>query len=228
MKAWHPFSFAMLLPLLLGGCDDGAGRIDTACRTNSDCAATELCATGVCEDGLGECEARPTTCEDEAISTVCGCDGRTYPNTCSASLNGIRLAQEGSCNCATNDDCVGDQYCALADSCTNVGGCEPRADPECIPEPPVVCGCDGQTYDNSCVAAEAGARVSAEGPCDCEVNEDCAAGEFCSGLVCAGPGSCQVPASGCMPEDPIVTGCDGVVYENVCAAEAAGTRVRPI
>ena len=84
--------------LLLAGCiGQDAGRIDTACRSNEDCAPTELCATGLCENGVGVCQERPVTCDDSVVDEVCGCNGQTYQNDCFASLNGIRLARNGPC-----------------------------------------------------------------------------------------------------------------------------------
>lgn len=89
-----PRCFAGLAVLVLG-CGD-AGSIDTACRSNADCAATELCATGICENGIGTCVERPTTCPD-SDAPVCGCDGETYQNTCFADMAGVRLARQGAC-----------------------------------------------------------------------------------------------------------------------------------
>lgn len=91
---------AGLIVFLLQGCGD-AGRIDTACRSNDDCAATELCATGLCEGGIGVCTERPTMCPD-TDSPVCGCDGQTYQNTCFADMAGVRLARTGPCLPAPN------------------------------------------------------------------------------------------------------------------------------
>lgn len=72
------------------GCGD-SNSIDSACRSNADCAETEICATGICEGGIGICNARPTSCPD-TDSPVCGCDGVTYQNTCFATIAGVRIA----------------------------------------------------------------------------------------------------------------------------------------
>ena len=84
-----------LFVLVLQGCGD-AGRIDEACQSNDDCAATELCATGLCEGGLGVCAERPTICPD-TDSPVCGCDGQTYQNDCFSDMAGVRIARTGPC-----------------------------------------------------------------------------------------------------------------------------------
>jgi hypothetical protein len=155
--------------VVLSSCDSGAGRIDTACRSNADCADTQLCATGSCEGGLGSCVERPTDCPD-TDNPVCGCDGRTYQNDCFADLAGVRLAQTGACVCQGNSECVEDQFCALDDSCDDQGTCVPRPD-TCDPsDTQAVCGCDDMTYANECSAFQAGVRVSALGSCDCTTN----------------------------------------------------------
>jgi hypothetical protein len=67
-----------------------------------------------------------------------------------------------------NDDsqCAPDQYCAKAiGDCEGTGTCISR--PEfCTEEFNPVCGCDGNTYSNSCYAARAGVNVAHQGSCD--------------------------------------------------------------
>ena len=127
------------------------------------CADAEYCAGNTC-DAPGTCEEKPTMCLD-IFDLVCGCDGNTYGNGCEAAAAGVRVDVEGRCPCASNDDCLGFQYCAGAvGTCGEAGDCQMR--PEACPlvfDP--VCGCDGVTYDNDCNAAQAGTRVSADGPC---------------------------------------------------------------
>ena len=210
----------------LGACDPGAGRIDTACRSNADCAPDELCGTGFCEGGVGACIARPTTCPD-TDDPVCGCDGLTYPNDCFASLAGIRLATEQPCICSDNGECQDGQFCALDDSCLNPGACLPTPE-TCDPtDTQVVCGCLGNTYDNACKAFQNSERVSALGTCECTSNEMCSPQQYCDAITCDGPGGCLERPTTCPPEGPSVTGCDGVVYDNECSAALQGVRVRP-
>jgi hypothetical protein len=215
----------LLIALLYAGCGD-AGRLDSTCNANSDCQPTEFCASGFC-GGYGECKTRPETCDESELSLVCGCDGRTYQNSCFAEQAGVRLATTTACVCADNDACVDGQFCASDTSCTDAGFCaQPPEACESVVE--LVCGCNFVTYNNACEAAQAGVRVSAEGMCECQTNEDCdPSTEYCNAAVCDGPGVCDLrndPA--CMPEGP-VTDCDGVVYENACVAAEQGVRVRP-
>lgn len=205
-----------------------AGRVDQACTSNADCEPTELCATGICSGGLGSCVERPTECEEPSPNDiVCGCDGQTYESECMASMVGVRLAQLGACVCDDNSECIESQFCALDDSCLNTGSCLPTPE-SCDPaDTQEVCGCDGVTYANECAAFQARSRVSAIGACNCDTNDDCEASQFCNAITCDGPGVCEARASTCAPGDPEVIGCDGVTYENQCAAAMQGVRVRP-
>jgi imidazolonepropionase-like amidohydrolase len=67
------------------------------CADNGDCAESEYCAfaEGEC-GGPGSCELRPEVCL-QIFDPVCGCDGETYSNACTAASKGQSLSSREAC-----------------------------------------------------------------------------------------------------------------------------------
>ena len=212
---------------------DYEGKCKTeTCWSNDMCATGEYCFFEDCALESGVCEVSPEACP-EMWSPVCGCDGETYSNKCFAAIAGTSVDYEGECTpayCWSNDMCTDDDYCFYAVCAQETGTCLPR--PEiCYTLYAPVCGCDGETYANDCVAAVAGVSVDHEGECTpvttiCWEDSMCDKGEYCELASCgAKSGACAPRPENCYMIYKPVCGCDGVIYGNDCVAAAAGMTI---
>jgi len=84
------------------GCTKKACPKPTACggRLGDTCAKDQYCAYEGSDcgraDGTAVCLRRPEVCSD-IYEPVCGCDGLTYPNACSAAIAGQGYSTIGKC-----------------------------------------------------------------------------------------------------------------------------------
>jgi hypothetical protein len=220
------------------------------------CDAGEYCnypADALCgkADATGVCTARPKAC-DAIYAPVCGCDGATYPSDCEAAMKGVSVATNGeckptpsdvACGARLGDTCSADQYCyftpeAICGRADATGVCRPIPN-GCSKELDPVCGCNGTTYGNPCMAAAAGVSVDHAGSCSTTSGSacgglkglSCGTGEYCDfpiGTNCGAAdqtGTCAKIAEGCTLDYTPVCGCDGKTYGNACSAAAAGMSV---
>jgi hypothetical protein len=123
---------------------------------------------GECQQ-TGSCQAKEVVCPD-LVSPVCGCDGRNYTNSCRASVSGVSVDHTGDCSgpsrsCMNTTDCNPGEYCSRSlGQCHQSGTCATK--PQiCYLAIYYVCGCDGKTYDNGCVAGRNGICIAHTGKC---------------------------------------------------------------
>ena len=226
--------FAILLPISWG--------CQGTCGSSAECGTEEFCsiANGVCltPKSLGFCKAKPDVCA-QVLAPVCGCDGKTYSNSCEASIAGISVAATGVCGAGcggvTAAKCGANEFCDFAPgSCgdANPSGACVAPPAACAEISSPVCGCDRKTYKSACEAAKARVSIFAAGECPCGGPDSvaCEDTRYCQLPLgaCLGPnatGSCKLPPTTCTNVKSTVCGCDGFLYDNACAAAKAGISI---
>ncbi len=175
-------------------------------------------------------EGPNTNCYPGGWPACCLTDGLSCPNN------------QPRCNrrtCNNNSDCSSSEYCLKqVSNCGQIGQCVTRP-ASCHRNKDPVCGCDGNTYSNPCLAAADGrTNVMYYGNCDgdnddlpnmCRSNNNCQRDEYCD----FPDGDCGDNTRGeCLPipsgEDcngvtnHKVCGCNGQEYKNSCKANQQG------
>ena len=179
-----------------GDCDDA--------RAWAHPGAREVCATGLDEDCDGKTDARDDECRacssgQSYCSTSRNCGlGSTCERGCCEACAVPPAAACDAGQCSLPGGLDSQTGCVLAPVCGACGGCPKNLAP--------VCGLNGATYDNACLAAAAGTQVLYAGEClygeqaSCRAEAfDCLGTQYCRGAdggegLCTKLGHCTADA----------------------------------
>jgi hypothetical protein len=170
-----------------------------ACTSQADCggdsyAETVFCRPAACGSSAGTCERVPGACA-EMFDPVCGCDGASYNNACSAQQAKVGVAYGGPCRsgsavtCSGPADCEAGQTCVVdATTCASGGACTGT----CVATSEESCGTEGDAYKcggiNSPSTQACASALCADGVClacvftttaPCSPDAPCPSGQLC-------------------------------------------------
>ena len=182
-------------------CGDNGVTYLNSCYAQA--AGVQVYTSGVC---YGDCIdpdlINPAASCPPVYEPVCGCNGVTYANECKAEAAGVTVYFAGPC---PGSDCFDPSYILTTTGIT-VNSSTGIISSVCVAEDRPVCGCNGVTYQNACLAEASGITYYTLGRCN---------------TTCVDPAQIN-PSAVCPSVYEPVCGCNGQTYANACEATAAG------
>ena len=155
------------------------------------CNSPKIAKKEAVDNCIDKSKIKPDAFCTKEYKPVCACDGKTYANPCMAEKAGIKTWTKGKCS--------------GSGSCIDPSKIKPEQ--PCVKIYRPVCGCDGKTYNNDCLASKAGVTEWQAGKCiDCVDS------------------SKKKPNQACPRNYQPVCACDGRTYSNQCEAEKEGLK----